>query len=53
MGNETFINSVIDTYTVEDIMNLLNVDDEFIIRLFLKPLVLANRELFDVCDMED
>lgn len=53
MGNESFINTVIDTYTVDDIMNLLNVDDEYIIRRFLKPLILSNRELFDVCDMED
>lgn len=53
MGNESFINAVIDTYTVEDIINLLNVDDEYIIRRFLKPLILSNRELFDVYDMED
>lgn len=53
MGNESFINTVIDTYTVDDIMNLLNVDDEYIIRRFLKPLILSNRELFDVYDMED
>lgn len=53
MGNESFINAVIDKYTVEDIMNLLNVDDEYIIRRFLKPLILSNKNMFnDVYDME-
>lgn len=53
MGNESFINAVIDTYTVEDIMSILNVDDEYIIRRFLKPLILAHKEMFDdAVDME-
>ena len=53
MGNESFINAVCDVYTVEDIMNLLNLDDEYIIKHFLKSLILSHRERFvDVCDME-
>lgn len=54
MGNETFINAVCDVYTVEDIMNLLGLDDEDIIKRYLKSLVLANRDKFvDVYDMEE
>ena len=53
MGNESFINAVCDVYTVEDIMNLLNLDDEYIIKHFLKSLVLSHRDEFvDVYDME-
>jgi len=53
MGNESFINAVCDVYTVEDIMNLLNLDDEYIIKHFLKSLVLSHRDEFvDICDME-
>lgn len=53
MGNESFINAVCDVYTVEDIMNLLNIDDEYIIKHFLKSLVLKNKDKFvDICDME-
>lgn len=54
MGNESFINAIVDTYSVEDVMEILGLDDEFVIRRCLKSLILANRERFtDIYDMED